>query len=569
MTPRDQSSRQDIPYLIGGMIAAVLCLLWGVLWSAAWVGNHFSLPAINPLIFLSNVWQAGLHVNRWDPPAHPSIILVGLTCIAELSLVALTIWGIIRYLSPRWQLRHYGTASWATWADLKSFRSRKVSVPRFCLGRIGRDFLVSGPQDNIVVFGPARSGKTSGLVIPNDLTWHGASIRTDQKGERQRLTGHRLPGPSFTFAPLEPDRSTVNINPAIWAQTRANAVQLSRQFFQSMAGPSGLNHWQGRAADLLAGLLLSGWGLVPQDDPPTANEDPEEDTSSWQPDFRWILKTLNAGPDAIQELMDTTHNLAGQELLGAWLAIPDRERGSIASTLQDGLTLWNDDRVYLATATHTLPDPAEFLSSSATLWLSSPPTESARLRPLYSLVLWYLLDAAQKHALAAPNGRLSGSDLALLLDEAGNFAKIPDLASWLSYGPGLGIRFLLIFHDRAQIEALYGPEATRTIWNNSHVKILLPGQSDPATLQDFTKAIGKTTERMPGAPWDLPRWDGPTTARDLMSADELRRLATGQLVAILGSRQPVICQQARYFRIPALRRLVDQGYGNDSLNFGP
>src|SRR5207302_6639176 len=115
-----------------------------------------------------------------------------------------------------------------------------------------------------------------------------------------------------------------------------------------------------------------------------------------------------------------------------------------------------------------------------TLYRVAPSEEADRCRPLFSALNASLLRRATQRARA--QGGALFPRLLLGLDEAANFARIPRLAGYASSGPGQGIQLLLCYHDLAQVEAGYGTEAARTIWNNCRARVLLPGQGDLKTL---------------------------------------------------------------------------------------
>ena len=172
---------------------------------------------------------------------------------------------------------------------------------------------------------------------------------------------------------------------------------------------------------------------------------------------------------------------------------PDREAGSIASTARSCLGLWVDERVCAG--------PPLRMNASST-WTRSSRSQarsiwSLRRRrpsaagPLFSALIATLLRKATLRART--QGGVLAPRLLLALDEAANFARIPRLAGYASSGPGQGIQLLLCFHDLAQIEAGYGREEARTVWNNCRARLLLPGQGDLATLEHFSRAIGDET----------------------------------------------------------------------------
>src|SRR4029077_15891835 len=214
-----------------------------------------------------------------------------------------------------------------------------------------------------------------------------------------------------------------------------------------------------------------------------------------------------------------------------------------------------DERV--TAATRTGPDALDLdrlLREAGTLYLVAPAEEAERCRPLFSALLYSLLLRAS--ARAALRGGVLSPRLLLALDEASNFARIPRLAGYASSGPGQGIQLLLGYHDLAQVEAGYGPEEARTIWNNCRARLLLPGQGDIKTLELFSRAIGDETRTYRTQTRD--RWNSGSgeqrVGRPLASVDELRRLKTA--VLLYATAPPAQLQLRRWDRVPAWRQLV-------------
>src|SRR5439155_19760711 len=138
-------------------------------------------------------------------------------------------------------------------------------------------------------------------------------------------------------------------------------------------------------------------------------------------------------------------------------------------------------------------DLDQLLAESGTLFLVAPAEEAERCRPLFSALLQSLLRRATGKARA--QGGVLAPRLLLALDEAANFARIPRLVGYASSGPGQGIQLLLCFHDLAQLEAGYGTEAARTIWNNCRARLLLPAR---ATSRRWSSSAVRSVTR-PGS----------------------------------------------------------------------
>src|SRR5207245_6783469 len=81
-------------------------------------------------------------------------------------------------------------------------------------------------------------------------------------------------------------------------------------------------------------------------------------------------------------------------------------------------------------------------------------------------------------------------------------------------------------HDLAQLRSAYGPDAAATIWNNCRARLLLPGQGDLSTLEQFSRAIGYETIVYRSSSWTRRGGTGSSEARigrPLCSPDQLRR----------------------------------------------
>lgn len=79
-----------------------------------------------------------------------------------------------------------------------------------------------------------------------------------------------------------------------------------------------------------------------------------------------------------------------------------------------------------------------------------------------------------------------------VLDEFGNFTKIPEFATQLSVGGGRGIRFNLFVQSLAQLEEKYGREIARIIRSNCETWIYLQAE-DLETQKEVSERLGKYT----------------------------------------------------------------------------
>ncbi len=472
---------------------------------------------------------------------------------ALASLMARVARELLAQLLPNWLLgsepESHGSSRWAR----RSERSRvgRVAAPErmlgdgIVLGWMQGRLLQSPAEDNVLLFGVQRSGKTSTVVVPTLLGWRGAVVATSTKEELVRLTAHhrgRL-GPVSVFAPLDRDHSWIRelgLESATWNPLDAVdscgvAAELADHF--TADGKRGhAAHWYLAAGNLITGLVVC-----------------ERERGG---DMRTVLTRLNrTAPAQYVGLSKVVEDQRASDLLVAFALTPEREAGSIASTARSLLSLWNDERIAVATRSSAQAiDLDRLLVESGTLYLVAPAEEAERCRALFSALLLSLLRRATTRARAL--GGVLEPRLLLALDEAANFARIPRLSGYASSGPGQGIQLLLCFHDLAQVESGYGHEQARTIWNNCRARVLLPGQGDIKTLEQFSRAMGDETRIFHARHAD--RWQRSSseqrTGRPLATVDELRRQSDGVLV--YANRPPAQLELRRWDQVSAWRQIV-------------
>jgi type IV secretion system protein VirD4 len=508
---------------------------------------------------LSDLWHPWhLYIGRYRNVNATIFWAMSATALVVGSTVAMAAYAYLTAVTKRFisgdPSRSHGDSRWASGLDLRGLGRRawasRLKPDGIVLGWLGRRVLQSPVEDNVLVFGVQRSGKTSTVVVPTLLGWRGAVVTTSTKEELVRLTGrHRAGlGPVWVFAPVDRDSGWITelgLQPATWnpvadAYDPARALEIADLFTsEGKQGPSA--HWYLSAANLIAGLIL-------------AAHESHEDLASV------VARLHSLSLSHFVSLAAQQRDPVAKQLLTAFANTPSREAGSVASTARSCLSLWLDNRIASATAATPAAgvelDVRELLASGGTLYLVAPAEEAERCRPLFTALLQSLLAAATQRARRMPGGVLSPR-LLLALDEVANFARVPRLGGYTSTGPGQGINVLLCFHDLAQLEGAYGAEQARTIWNNCRARLLLPSQGDLRTLDHFSRAIGDETRG-----YDLSSWasDGRRSqseqriGKPLASADSLRRMK--QPVLLFASSPPAKLRARRWDQVKAWRGLI-------------
>src|SRR5712691_6284289 len=174
-------------------------------------------------------------------------------------------------LAPPWLLPNgpantHGSSRWARISDRDRFG--RPASPEHMLGdgivlgwHAGR-LMQSPAEDNVVLFGVQRSGKTSTVVVPTLLGWSGAAVATSTKEELVALTAHVRAqiGPVAVFAPLDRNHAWIRglgLEPTTWNPLEAvdscgAAAELADHF--TAPGKRGdSSHWYLAASSLLTG----------------------------------------------------------------------------------------------------------------------------------------------------------------------------------------------------------------------------------------------------------------------------------------------------------------------------
>jgi type IV secretory pathway TraG/TraD family ATPase VirD4 len=441
----------------------------------------------------------------------------------------------------------HGSGRWARARDLKPLRSDPASVRGAVVGWSGHSALRLPDEDNLLLFGVQRSGKTSTVVVPTLLNWPGTAVATSTKEELVTLTARfrQRRGPVYVLAPVDSDvewvkelgLTAVAWNPLSDVTTTGFAAELA-DVFTADGKASHSPHWYHSASNLLTGLFLVANHL--------------------EGDLSMVLDFLNSTALPAYAALGKHAGDRAEGILIGFARTPQDEAGSIISTARASLSLWLDDRVAAASSSKsTLPQLAldELLNGGGTLYLVAPAEDAERCRPFFTALLGSLLRRAT--AKARTQGGILKPRLLIALDEAANFARVPRLVSYVSTGPGQGIQTVLCFHDLAQLRAGYGQDGAATIWNNCRARLLLPGQAELSTLELFSKSMGTETVLYRSRSWSKSGGSSgeARTARALASPDQLRR--SENPVLLFRSAPPARLNLRRWDQVPDWRALVE------------
>lgn len=113
-----------------------------------------------------------------------------------------------------------------------------------------------------------------------------------------------------------------------------------------------------------------------------------------------------------------------------------------------------------------------------------------------------------------------------ILDEFGNFAKIPDFQKHITVGGGRGIRYSLYLQDFNQLDNVYGDKVGKIIRANCETWVFL-STDNPETRHEISEKLGKYTVKAPSASNSSGGSSSSSynlTSRNLLNSDEIGKI---------------------------------------------
>ena len=236
---------------------------------------------------------------------------------------------------------------------------------------------------------------------------------------------------------------------------------------------------------------------------------------------------------------------------------PDKERGSILSTIMAGLSIFRNAAVRNRTS-HSdfhfsdlrgMVDPRDGKIKPVSVYLSINMVDAEALNPItgifIELMSSYLLANAPE---AVRDGKKLGPyPVLFVLDEMPKMMKLQAVIQGPDLGRGQKISYLIIGQDLHQIAEKYGNDAAATIISTTAAKIVLR-QNDIDTAKRFSEMMGKKIEfkkeKGPDGKEVEVKKESP-----LYSEMDIMKLEDGKQIVIYQGyyNRPIEASQERYF----------------------
>lgn len=522
-TPSDGGAvRLLIGIPLGTLLALAIASMIG------WLILGLPVAAYDPVKMPAFVWY-----YRGDPQVVRAMaggLAGGVTLLA----------GLIYALWARGAPLH-GAARFANEREIKRHGFR--AAVGIVLGRKRGRFLTFGGSEHVIVEAPTRSGKGTGIVIPNLLTWQGSVVVLDVKRENYDASagfrahyGQQV----FLFNPTDREGRTARYNPLAYIdRTDPDDVIIELQKIATMlfvAPEHGEAFWANGARTGFAGV--GAWLAETSDEPLTMGAIYRHLTDG---DARSYFKKELANP---RLNLSTGCRTALSDFAGG----SDNSFADIKKTITNVLGLWLNPLVDAATATSDF-DLRQLRSRPMSIYLGVSPDELDRIAPLYNLLFQQLIDL---NVRALPDEN-SAVPVLVILDEFARLGRASVIASAFSYVAGYGIRLLPVIQSRSQLRGVYGEHVADEIVANCGVEVAFTPK-ELRVANDLSERIGYVGQESVTKSLTINGLLANRSKsiseqrRALMLPQELMQFPPNKLILLRGGIPPIVGRKIAYFR---------------------
>ena len=488
----------------------------------------------------------GLPVAAFDPLKMPQFVWyyrgdrqVVRAMVGGLIGGGLLLAGLIYALWARSAPLH-GAARFARESEIKrhGFRARSGII----VGRKGGRFLTFGGSEHVIVEAPTRSGKGTGIVIPNLLTWAGSVVVLDVKRENYDASaGFRAHyGQAvYLFNPTDCEGRTARYNPLAYINhddPQDVIIELQKIATMLFVAPDhGEAFWANGARTGFVGV--GAWLAETSDEPLTMGAIYRHLTTS---DARIFFKNELANPGL---------NLS----VGCRTALADFAGGSdnsfadIKKTITNVLGLWLNPLVDAATSASDF-DLRQLRKAHMSIYLGVSPDELDRIAPLYNLLFQQLIDLNVRE-LPDEN---SAVPVLVILDEFARLGRASVIASAFSYVAGYGIRLLPVIQSRSQLRGVYGEYVADEIVANCGVEVAFTPK-ELRVANDLSERLGYVGQDSVTRSLTINGLLANRSKsiseqrRALLLPQELMQFPTDKLILLRGGIPPIVGTKIAYF----------------------
>jgi type IV secretion system protein VirD4 len=360
----------------------------------------------------------------------------------------------------------HGSARYANFKDIRKAGLLKpggIFLGTFRHG--GRTHQLTDDSNHHTLFVmPSGAGKTAGHIIPSLLTRMHSAFVLDPKGELYNATagwrasqGHRC----IRLAPLDGAKSTLGPgerwNPLLEIEPGGDDIGALALLAEALITGEGVeeSHWNESARSLFRCLALHS---LYTGNPPTFRH------------IRALAHSTQGTTDQMQSILNAEHDPEGKFgwideeiheptrthpeaalLARGFLDTPEKEMGSISSTLRRSLSIWGNQNLIQNTSTSDFDLGIFNRPEPVTLYVCVPYSDLHWLAPWIRILLASLVRRITRHRNVE-----EAPPLDLYLDEFASLGQVKVIHKILSFLRGYGVRTHIVIQSYDDLVRLYG-----------------------------------------------------------------------------------------------------------------
>lgn len=365
-------------------------------------------------------------------------------------------------------------------ADRLGASDASAGVP---IGRLlpGRQVLRSSWEwTQVWLMGP-RAGKTTTVCVRQIAETNGPCLATSNKRDIVDMTRglrSRL-GTVWVFDPqgIVGEPATWWWNPLSYVTGVAEAQELANLFAAAARNPDDRTdaYFDVEGQNYLASLLLAA-------------------ATSEQPITQVLTWAARPGDNEPADVLAMAGYAGMAESLRSIIGLTERQRDGVVGTARKVVT-WLGNPDLLPWITPTGPDdrrpqlnPRRFVASRQTLYVVSREGRGTA-RAITAALTVATVTAAEQLASRSPHGRLA-VPLAVVLDEAANIVRWPDLPDLYSHYGSRGIAVSTFLQSWNQGVEVWGRDGMEKLWSAANIRVVGSGLAQAQHLQDASVLIG-------------------------------------------------------------------------------
>ena len=271
---------------------------------------------------------------------------------------------------------------------------------------------------------------------------------------------------------------------------------------------------------------------------------------------------------------------------------PDKERGSIISTMDGGLIVFKNSAVRARTSrsdfsfrdVRGMRDPITGEMKPVTIYICVNQEDARALGVITGLLVEAMsawLVAHKPNSTTRDGSQVGPFPALFVLDEFPQMPKLQALIDGPAVGRGQKVSFLMIGQDLGQIKAKYGENEMETVISTTAAKVILPLNNE-TTAKRFSEMVGQRTmeSKSKSRTIGLSRQTNPFASNMQKSLQGQPLIRPEDFMSLPNLKQHIVLMQANmnrpimantpaYFKHPELKHLVYNPEHGMGLKYPP